>query len=55
MQINFVDEYVGHGLRTGMAAILIAGEMAGIGILAAPWAVVKLGELQLIKRLLYTR
>lgn len=49
VQITFVDEYVGHGLRTGMAAIFIAGEMAGIGMLAAPWAVVNLGELQFVE------
>ncbi|KAF0759188.1 amino acid transporter AVT3B-like [Aphis craccivora] len=32
-----------NGFRTGMAVIFIAGEMAGIGMLAAPWAVVNLG------------
>jgi len=38
-----------NGFRTGMAVIFIAGEMAGIGMLAAPWAVVNLGKSMMIK------
>lgn len=32
-----------NGFKIGIAVVFIAGEMAGIGMLAAPWAVVNLG------------
>uniref|UniRef100_A0A2S2NQH5 Lysine histidine transporter 1 n=1 Tax=Schizaphis graminum TaxID=13262 RepID=A0A2S2NQH5_SCHGA len=41
--ITYNDDYSASGFRTGIAVVFIAGEMAGIGMLAAPWAVVNLG------------
>lgn len=32
------------GFITGIAVVFISGEMAGIGMLATPWAVVNLGK-----------
>ncbi|XP_050062639.1 LOW QUALITY PROTEIN: uncharacterized protein LOC114132696 [Aphis gossypii] len=40
--ITYTDDSA-NGFRTGIAVVFIAGEMAGIGMLAAPWAVVNLG------------
>lgn len=41
--ITYTDDSA-NGFRTGIAVVFIAGEMAGIGMLAAPWAVVNLGK-----------
>ncbi|XP_025207479.1 amino acid transporter AVT3B-like [Melanaphis sacchari] len=41
--VTYTDDYSANGFRTGIAVVFIAGEMAGIGMLAAPWAVVNLG------------
>jgi len=38
------DTYSFSGFITGIAVVFISGEMAGIGMLAAPWAVVNLGK-----------
>lgn len=32
------------GFITGISVVFISGEMAGIGMLTAPWAVVNLGK-----------
>ncbi|XP_008188121.1 amino acid transporter AVT1J isoform X1 [Acyrthosiphon pisum] len=39
------DTYSFSGFITGIAVVFVSGEMAGIGMLAAPWAVVNLGWL----------
>jgi len=44
MQVNFLDDNAGSGLRDGMIAVFVAGEMAGVGMLTAPWAVANMGE-----------
>jgi len=49
--ITYNDDYSASGFRTGIAVVFIAGEMAGIGMLAAPWAVVNLGKSLMIKYL----
>jgi len=38
------ETYSFSGFLTGIAVVFISGEMAGIGMLAAPWAVVNLGK-----------
>ncbi|XP_015369776.1 PREDICTED: uncharacterized protein LOC107165866 [Diuraphis noxia] len=41
--ITRFDDNSSSGFITGIAVVFISGEMAGIGMLAAPWAVVNLG------------
>lgn len=41
--ISSTDDNYSSGFITGIAVVFISGEMAGIGMLAAPWAVVNLG------------
>lgn len=43
--MTHIDEYVGSNFTTGMSAIFLVGELTGAGMLAAPWAVVKLGKM----------
>uniref|UniRef100_A0A2S2PV93 Vacuolar amino acid transporter 1 n=1 Tax=Sipha flava TaxID=143950 RepID=A0A2S2PV93_9HEMI len=45
VQVTYIDEYVGSGFNTRMSSMFIVGELTGIGMLVAPWAVVKLGWL----------
>lgn len=45
--MSYLDDNVGRGLRTGMIALFVAGEMAGVGMLTAPWAVANMGECRL--------
>lgn len=43
-----MDQCAGVNIGSSLRTLLVAGEMAGLGMLTAPWASVNLGKFALI-------